>query len=137
MVKDPWLFTYLDRIDHRAVENLVVPVRDLTQVAQSRLSNEWRGVPIAFAGTETYGRVPGGAVYDLSVRGQEVQAARMLYTIIEWATTLDVPLTLLSFRAMFEDPTYLPAKLDFLSDDVRAEIRHHWAATIEATRAKT
>lgn len=137
VVKDPWLWTYLDDVDPEAIHALVVPVRDLTQVAQSRLRNEWRGVPIEFAGTETFGRVAGGAVYDLSVRCQEDMAARGFYRLVEWAVAADVRLVLLSFSAMMADPSYVPSRLDFLDDDVRAEIRRRHAGTLEATKART
>lgn len=135
VVKDPWLWTYVDHVDPAWVQALVVPVRDLTEVAWSRVRNETLDVPATFRTAEAYGRVPGGAIHDLSVRHQEEMAARGFYRLVEWAVALDVRLVFLSFAAMFSDPNHVASKLDFLDDDVRARLRHVWPATVEATKA--
>ena len=113
VVKDPWLFAYCDQIDpdEVEVEALLVPIRDLTAAATSRILQEriamadsyWSDLPPS----DVHGLVAGGAVYSLD----PVDEARILavgfHRLILWATARQIPLFLLEFPRIVTDAEYL------------------------------
>lgn len=116
--KDPWLWTYLGSIRPTDVERMVLPVRGLTDIAESRLRNEVRTIPKEHGhllAEEVYGRAPGGAIYDLSVHHQEALAARALYQPIEWALRHQIPVTLIHHWEIFDS---VEALWSVFSDEV-------------------
>ena len=116
LVKDPWLDEYLDQIDLSEVkiDALIVPVRSLQQAALSRVRQERASLidsDQSRMARKSFGTVPGGIRYSLSVVDQERILAVGQANLIEWAMVNEVPLYLLHFRRMVEDPEYLPATL--------------------------
>lgn len=108
--KDPWFFAYQGGVRPTDVERLVLPVRDLTDIAESRLRNEVKSIPRDHGhllAEEVYGRAPGGMVYDLSIHHQESIAARMLYLPLEWALRHQIAVSLLHHWEIFDGPEKL------------------------------
>lgn len=130
VVKDPWLHTYLERVDPKLVEVLVVPVRDLTDAAASRVRLERAAMPAGWD-ADTYGRIPGGLVYSLAVADQAAVLAVGFHRLIQWAVANDVALVLLDFERLVTDPPYaLGALYPWLGnvDPDRAVEAHAYAA---------
>lgn len=123
VVKDPWLWTYLDEVDPAWIDLLVVPLRHPAEAALSRLSQEWADIQGKVPGwrTEVFGRVPGGALYSLNVADQMRLDGLGFYTLAQWAVSQEVPMVLLDFERMVKDPCYLISMLDaWLPSAVRA-----------------
>ena len=106
VVKDPWLYTYLDAVDPASVELLVLPVRDLDAVVRSRIDNE-----TSFSELVRPASVNGGVVYDLSAPTLASTLARSFYALMEWAVTNDVSMLMLAYPAIVEDADYLAVKM--------------------------
>ena len=112
VVKDPWLFSYCDQVDTRAIDIdvLLVPVRELMAASTSRVLQErismaeevpWSTLPTS----DVHGVVAGGAIYSLD----PVDEARLLgfHRLIHWAIVRSIPLILLEFPRIVVDAEYL------------------------------
>lgn len=138
VVKDPWLFDYCHSLDlgSRAVDVLIVPIRDLHEAAESRIRLErmrmvgdprWRRRPTAWA----HGQTPGGAVYSVELGDQANVLARGLHELLFWAAQNGIPVLMPAFPRLAHDPDYLisalsPWLLEHCSD---ATAREAFAAT--------
>lgn len=116
VVKDPWLWTYLDDVDLEVtpIQRLVLPVRDLTQAAVSRVRRERQAISGAHKGwtTPVFGSTPGGMIWPVSTMHQAETLAVGFYVLIRWAVEHRIPLVLLDYPRILTDPAYAVAKLD-------------------------
>ncbi len=113
VVKDPWLFTYCERVDLQAVtiDALLVPVRELMAAASSRILQErvamferpWPDWPHS----DVNGKVTAGAIYSLDPVDQARILAVGFHQLIHWATVKRIPLFLLEFPRIVNDSEYL------------------------------
>ena len=105
VVKDPWLFTYLDRVDPAWIRVLVIPVRDLAGAAGSRVRVEREAIERRNPGwgSDKWGRTPGGMVHRITTEAQADVLAVGFYELVQWATVHDVPLVLLDFDRINDD----------------------------------
>lgn len=104
ILKAPGLCTRLDALlqaNEIAVEQVIVPVRDLFSAAESR-----RRVSHNSPWTLT-SEVPGGLVGTRDPAAQEGVLALMLYSLIEAAAKHQLKLQLLHFPRLTNDPQYL------------------------------
>lgn len=128
VVKDPWLYTYCDRVDPALIDLLIVPMRDLEAAARSRVAVERAARPGVGA---DFGVTNGGMIFRNDVHAQAGVLAEGLYRLLHWATSHGVPLLLLD-HARFSDPDYLISTLaDQLPDHYQARTAHEslWLAT--------
>jgi hypothetical protein len=117
VVKDPLLFSYCDRLDFTRIhiDALIVPVRDLMLAAHSRvhqerlavLDNPW----LRHRETQLAAATSGGVLYSLDVVDQARILAVGFHKLLHWATANELPLYLLEFPRMAEDPDYLLRRL--------------------------
>lgn len=112
VVKDPWLFTYLDDIDPSIIDVLVVPVRDLHDAAASRVRIELAHLDQTHPGwrSNIWGSTPGGMIHRLHVEAQAPILAAGFHQLVQWAVAHDVRLVLLDFGRIADD-TYLDKML--------------------------
>lgn len=114
LVKDPSLFTYCEAIDLQAIaiDALIVPMRDLSAAAESRLlqerislsdTHQWRDRPPK----DVRDSVPGGIIFSLHPIDQERLLAVGFYRLIHWAVSNGISLFLLDFPRAVEDGPYL------------------------------
>lgn len=116
LVKDPWLDEYTDQIDltQISIDALLIPIRNLRKSAMSRTRQERSALlrsGQSGRNRDSFGTVPGGIRYSLSVVDQERILAVSQANLIEWALTNRIPLYLLQFPLMVEDEDYLPNAL--------------------------
>jgi hypothetical protein len=120
IIKSPHLCDTLDRVlasGDIVIDHAIVPVRDLFSAAQSR-----RAVSLKSAGVDPPHEVPGGLWEAEAALGQQEQAlAHKLFELMHTVAKWDIPLTLLHFPRMVNDPEYLYAKLRFLVGDASFE----------------
>lgn len=117
VIKDPWLWTYcrtLD-LDRVTIDALVVPVRDLTSAAASRVLQERAAMAetawVDRDDVRVFGHVPGGIAYSLSIVDQERILAVGFHELLDWALSHEIPLVLLAFPRIVEDAEYLVSSL--------------------------
>lgn len=113
VVKDPWLFSYCEKLDlgMLQIDALILPMRGLMSAAESRVHQERMAPGDGWVGDESsvqlIANTPGGILYSLDV----VDQARILgvgfYNLLHWAVVNELPVFLLSFPRMVEDPDYL------------------------------
>lgn len=112
VVKDPWLFTYYDRIDLRkiSIDALILPMRDIMSAAKSRVYQERVALTersLTDVDAQVVGSTPGGVLYSLDV----VDQARILgvgfHNVLHWAVVNELHIFLLSFPQLIEDCDYL------------------------------
>ena len=145
LIKDPWLHEYLDDIDLKEVEieALIVPIRDLTQAASSRVRIE-RATLLASSVSEranwsSTGTTPGGVLASLSISDQKKILAEGFARLIHWSVHNEIPLYLLDYPRIIEEPEYLVGELSpwlekFSSHDHAIEVaqkrilRRTWSA---------
>jgi hypothetical protein len=114
VVKDPWLWTYCRSVDldRLTIDALLVPVRDLTSAAASRVLQErvtlaetpWVDRPV-------HGGATGGVIYSLSIADQARILAVGFHDLLHWAVSNDIPTVLLDFPRIVEDREYLVSSL--------------------------
>lgn len=111
IVKSPFLCDQVDRVLESGIliSNIIIPVRDLFQAAQSR-----RSVQANTVGFKHGERVPGG-LWDTTAGGdQECVLAFKFAKLIEAAVRNAIPVTFLCFPRLALDPQYTFEKLQFL-----------------------
>ena len=117
VVKDPWLPSYLDRVDLALtpVDVLIVPVRRLADAAASRIRLEKADIHRRVPGWPTesgvFGRVPGGVLYSYAEADVERLLAVAFHGLLRWAVENDVPTVLLDYPRLLDDPVYLCDRL--------------------------
>lgn len=113
VLKDPALGTYCDRLDLGmiAVDALLVPIRELSAAAESRLVQERARLAASPSGhypeAELMATTPGGAYASLNLLDQERLLAVGFHRLVRWAAVNDIPVVLLDFPRMAEDHEYL------------------------------
>ena len=101
-----------------AIDAVILPVRDLVEVAASRtvlelqaLHQQQPWMATLDRMVETWGMTPGGTMYSLNPVDQGRLLAVGFHHLIERLTKADVPMLFLDFPRLAEDPAYLFAKL--------------------------
>lgn len=121
VVKSPWLFESIDLILSRSrliLDAVVIPVRDLSEAAASRAVLERQAVHKAAPwmlecsrSWETWGTTAGGLVYSMNPLDEGRLLAVGFHHLLERLTTAEVPVILLAFPKLVQDPGYLYRKL--------------------------
>ena len=112
IVKSPWLCDYLDEVLQEGrivVDGAIVPMRDLYSASQSRREVSKR----ADVSLEP-GSVPGGLWHTKEPEDQETVLTAQLYKLVYALARHEVPLVLLLFPRLVNDPEYLFRNLRFL-----------------------
>ena len=112
IVKSPWLCSYLGEVlanREIVIEHALVPVRDLYAAAESRRDVTRRAEA---AGRPTVD-VPGGLWHTDQPERQEHMLTGQFYSLAYTLAQHDIPLTLLHFPRIVQDPEYLYRKLAF------------------------
>lgn len=109
VVKSPWICGYLnDLLLERAeivIDHVLVPVRDLYAAAESRRDVVRRAGPCARPD------VNGGLWHTADPADQERVLTRQLYRLIYALARHEIPVTLLFFPRIVQNPTYLYRRL--------------------------
>lgn len=114
VIKSPWLCDYLDEVlqgGEILVDHALIPVRDLYGAAQSR-RHAASTIP------SNASSVPGGLWHTDKPEEQERILTEQLYKLVYALAKHDVPVSLLLFPRLVNDPEYLFRKLSFLLGDV-------------------
>lgn len=121
VVKSPWVGEFIDQLladPGIALDGVILPIRDLEDVAASRTVTELRDVaekhefatrldrPWALRGS-----APGGIVFSLHPLDQARVLAHGFHHLVERLTAADIPVVLLSFPRLARDADYLHRKL--------------------------
>ena len=132
VMKSPWLYEFADQLlaDRRIkIDALILPIRDLMDVATSRVVLEMRNVHehspwMAETGSSwgTTAGAPGGMVHALNAVDQARILAVGFHTIVERFVKADIPIVFIHFPKLVEDGDYLFEKLrPFLPPGVTRE----------------
>jgi hypothetical protein len=121
VMKSPWLVEVIDDLlaDPRiALDGVIIPVRDLTEAAASRVvqelqaahrRNRWMsGLSRSF---EQWGATPGGVLYSLDPVDQARLLAVSFHRLVQRLVKADIPVVLLDFPRLAQDADYLFDKL--------------------------
>ncbi len=119
VIKSPWLYEYVDEVLQTVhLDAVIVPVRDLSEAASSRVLVEMdrmhRAAPSLArhdAAWDSWGWSPGGAVFSLDPVDQARLLAVGFHRLIERLVRADVPIIFLAFPRMALDAAYLYRKL--------------------------
>lgn len=134
VVKTPALHQFLDQIladDAIRIDAVVVPLRPLRDVAASRVILELRKINAANPWLEgndpprtDWSYTPGGCFMSLDPTDQARLMAVGFYNLVERLVDADIPVVLLTFPRLAEDPGYLFAKLAPYMPGVSAAAAH-------------
>ncbi len=137
VVKDPWLFTYCESIDLDSItiDALILPIRDLMLAARSRVHQERLAVldgPLGGRDSlQLAGTTPGGVLYSLDVVDQARILAVGVHKLLHWAAANQLPLYLLEFPRLVEDPHYtLDILWPWLGEHCTTETAHRAFAQV-------
>lgn len=120
IVKSPWLCDYLDDAlqgGNIIIDCAIIPMRDLYSAAQSRRYVAGTANP----GPGDTGDIPGGLWHTTDPKDQERILAGQLYKLIYTLAKHDVPVNLLLFPKLVNDPDYLYKKIQFLLGDLESD----------------
>lgn len=109
VVKDPWLFGYLDHIQPEWIDLLVIPMRDLDAAAESRVRQERAAENRP--NCRWNAKHPAGVVYTVNAADQARVLAEGHYRLHQWAVTNEVPTLFLDFPRIINHGTYLVDRL--------------------------
>ena len=113
VVKSPWLCDRVDRLltadPGLVIDNVLVPLRDLGAAAESRAV-----VQEMTTGSRSGDTVPGGLWSTTDPAQQEEVLRRQLSTLVVSLARHDIPITLLWYPRLAQDPPYLYGKLRFM-----------------------
>lgn len=112
LIKDPWFFDYLDKVDEVDVqiEALIIPIRDVREAAASRVLQERTALGQHFSDwpmRSTSGGSPGGSIYSLSIEDQARILAVGQAKLLSWATNKGIQPYLVGFPRLIDDAEYL------------------------------
>ena len=135
VIKTPWVAEFADHIlkqEAVAIDALVIPVRDLTEAAASRIILERRAMHESApwmadldSTHETWGSTPGGVVYSLNPLDQARILAIDFHRLIQRFVDADTAIVFLAFPRLIHDSDYLYARL-----------RPYLPATVTADQAR-
>jgi hypothetical protein len=116
LVKDPWLFDYVDEInfDDIALDAVIIPVRDLRAAATSRVVQErsYRYVKGTLDRFRTmFGDTPAGVLNPIDVAEQEKHLAVSQSRLFSWCLGNDLPAFMLQYPRLITDGEYLVSAL--------------------------
>ncbi len=117
IVKSPWLCDYLDdaiRGNQIVIDHAIIPVRDLYSAAESRRAVSRKSALSAGPDDE----VPGGLWHTKAPEEQESVLVQLLYNLFFVIAKHDIPVTLLYFPRLVNEPEYLYKKIGFLFPDI-------------------
>lgn len=124
VVKTPWLSEFVDDViadPTIVIDAVIIPVRDLTEAASSRVLQELRTIhqaaPWQAASShtsETWGTTPGGTVFSLNVVDQGRLLAVWFHQLVHRLERAEIPIVFLDFPRLAEDADYLFRKLRFV-----------------------
>jgi hypothetical protein len=112
IVKNPWMIEYLDELltnQTIVVDHALIPVRDLFAAAESR-----RVISQQAGNIENPDQVPGGLWLTKKPQEQENVLIHQFYKLFHTLSKFDIPVTLLYYPRLVQDPVYLYEKLKFL-----------------------
>lgn len=117
VVKSPWVSEFVDQLladPGIALDGVIVPMRDLMDVAASRSILELRDMAAGADWSTAMDRpwahrgvTPGGIIYSLHPLDQARILALGFHHLVERLVAADVPVVLLGFPRMVEDADYL------------------------------
>lgn len=110
IVKSPWVSDYLDTVLGKGsihIEHLIVPIRNLYDAAESR-RDVMRRAGIVKMDEKDY---PGGLFGTREPEKQEQMLLERFFKLFWIAAKNDIPVTLLDFPRIVQDPEYLRQKL--------------------------
>lgn len=117
VVKSPWVSEFVDQLladPAIALDGVIVPMRNLMDVAASRTILEMRDMAAGADWLELMeapwahrGSAPGGIIYSLHPLDQARVLALGFHRLLERLVAADVPVVLLGFPRMVEDADYL------------------------------
>ena len=111
IVKSPWLCDSLDELleaGRMVIDHAIIPVRDLYSAAESR-----RDVTRRSDRTLYPEGIPGGLWLTDRPERQEAVLVNQLYEMIYAIAKWNIPMTLLHFPRLVQDPEYLFRKVEF------------------------
>lgn len=120
VIKSPWLHAYAARLladPSIALDAVIFPMRSIVEASTSRVVNELRaryameGLPDDCRLWESWGTTPGGIVYSLNPIDEARLLALGFHELMHTLVKHDVPLVMLDFPRLVEDPAYLYDKL--------------------------
>lgn len=122
VVKSPWLHLVVDELIVKAkgsIDGLIVPIRDLSEAASSRVSVERAAMHEADGvwmdkldqPWDVRATTPGGVIYSLDVVDQARLLAVGFHHLIQRFVAADLPIVFLAFPRTVTDPEYLYSKL--------------------------
>lgn len=124
VVKSPWLGECIDVVLNEgriAIDAVLLPMRDLTEVATSRTAVERHeilrsspGVAALGMGWDVWSRTPGGMLYSLHPLDQARVLAVGFHHLLQRLVQADIPVVMLDFSRFISDPAYLYRKLRWL-----------------------
>lgn len=121
IVKSPWLCDSLDQTlsqtNDIVIEHAIIPIRDLYSAAQSRID------VTAKVKHQNYqsASIPGGLWHTHKPEQQEQILTHQLYKLIYSLTKHNIPITLLLFPRIVQDPDYLYEKISFLLNNISSK----------------
>ena len=122
VVKSPWIGEYIEQIlkeERFKIDAVIVPVRDLVEVATSRVvleqraihqHNPWMAEQLDRS-WETYGHTPGGLVYSLNPLDQARLLAVQFHRLVLKVSEAGIPLVFPVFPRIAADWEYLHKSL--------------------------
>ena len=122
VIKSPWISEYVEQIlkeEQFKIDAFIVPVRDLVEVATSRVVLEQRAIhqhnpwmaDQLDRSWETYGHTPGGLVYSLNPLDQARLLAVQFHQLVLKASEASIPLVFPVFPRIAADWEYLHKSL--------------------------
>lgn len=116
IVKSPNICDYLDEVVESGeivIDHALVPMRDLFSAAESRREVMRTTDPAQYPGV-----IPGGLWHTREPSDQESILLQALYNLIYTISKRDIPMTLLFFPRLVNEPEYLYGKLAFMLPNI-------------------
>ena len=150
VVKYPWLHQCIDDVlasKTIKLDAVIIPMRDLGEAAISRTLVEMQAMHRSLPwlvemdqNWEVWGSTPGGLTYSLNPLDQGRLLAVGFHQLLERLIRADIPIVLLAFPRLVEDPHYLFRKLQPLlpatvSEDIAADA-HRRIADLTKVRVR-
>ncbi len=145
-MKSPWLVEVIDDVLNNpgiALDGVIIPVRDLTEAATSRVVRELqsalRGNPwmnTLGRSFEQWGTTPGGVVYSLDPVDQARLLAVSFHRLVQRLVKADIPIVLLDFPRLALDADYLFYKLRRFVPATIAQAREAHAALADPDKIR-